>query len=219
MKIKELYEIVCPTEYRNIRVEIKEFDKNKNDITSPMDFVVLDSTEEQLYANCIDKESFVGTSEFISIYDTEVEDFFLYLSEEDHSQTIELTTKKLKKYFAKVSEAYVYLSHMILHEIGHYQQYLNLNKNVFDYTSLDYAEKVGIDAEYQRMNDKIHQRIIKQGKKPVPTKGEKKLLADISRRYRRLPTEKEADDFAYSMMKETVEKIAHKQKTENKRNL
>lgn len=101
MKIKELYEIVCPTEYRNIRVEIKEFDKNKDDITSPMDFVVLDSTEEQLYANCIDKESFVGTSEFISIYDAEVEDFFLYLSEEDHSQTIELTTKKLKNILPK----------------------------------------------------------------------------------------------------------------------
>ena len=134
MTICELYGTICPNEFKDVKLDIETIPNIESlNGKSPMTFSVLDADEYNLYEMSQNKKTFTGTTESIVIYDVEVEDFYNLLLTNDRSTTHDLVMKKLRKYCCDIPAAYVYISHMLLHELGHYKQYLDRGKNVYSY--------------------------------------------------------------------------------------
>ena len=134
MTICELYGIICPNEFKDVKLDIETIPNIESlNGKSPMAFSVLNADEYNLYEMSQNKETFTGTTESIVIYDVDVEDFYNLLLTNDQSTTHNLVMKKLRKYCSDIPAAYVYISHMLLHELGHYKQYLDRGKTVYSY--------------------------------------------------------------------------------------
>ena len=199
---------MCPDGYQNVIVEIENI-PNIKDLNGryPMSFSVLGDIERRLYEESENKCNFIGTSESIKIFNFEIEDYYSFIKDEDFSGTHDLVMKKLRKYCNVVSESYVYITHMLLHELGHYQQYVERGKNVYEYSSWCEREEI----ENQRKSDILQTEIKNSIKRLIspfePTKSERVKLESLAREYRCIPKEKEADDFAYTNMRQAIKKI------------
>lgn len=110
----ELYGIICPNEFKDVRLDIETIPNIESlNGKSPMAFSVLNADEYNLYEMSQNKEMFTGTTESIVIYDVDVEDFYNLLLTNDLSNTHDLVMKKLRKYCSDIiPAAYVYISHM-----------------------------------------------------------------------------------------------------------
>lgn len=208
MTIEELFKIICPDEFKDeIKLDIKPFSHEENlNGSYSMSFSVLDDTEKKLYKESENKTNFKGTTESIKIYDIEVKDFYDKVIKMDQSCTYDIIQKKLNKYIygKKIPVEYVFISHMLLHEVGHYKQYRDRQKKVYSFTSWCLEEEKNIDKNRQEVTDIIQLRINESVPPFNPTKSERVQLEAIARKYRNIPKEKEADDFAYSHMKEAM---------------
>lgn len=122
--------------------------------------------------------------------------------------------KKLRKYCNDMTVAYVYISHMILHELEHYKQYLDRGKNVYSYINWCSEEEKDNALKHQNLMRKVQERIDHLISPFALNKCERMELEHIDKEYRNIPKEKEADSFAYSHMKQAMiilsEKLAPK---------
>ena len=171
---------------------------------SPMNFSVLNADEWNLYKICQNKETFTGTTESIVIYDVDVETFYNLLIINNQSPTHDLVMKKLRKYCNDIPAAYVYISFMLLHELGHYKQYLYRGKNVYSYMNWCLEERTNA-MKHQILMNKA-QNCIDHFVLPLstPNKSERIELESIVKEYRNIPKEKEADSFLYSHMEQAM---------------
>lgn len=209
MDTKELFNIIVPHEYENVTVrfenitddEIYEKINNKYD----MFFCVLSEDEKKLYLQHNDK-NFKGTSEYIGVYNLEIQKYYEILSL-DETGANALIMKKLQKYRNDVPEEYLLIMHKLLHEIGHYKQYLERNKNVYEYSNWCYNEICEWQRKMNSLTFEIDSRREK-GIKPLGLNKKERIdLSKLAKEYRNFPKEKEADDFAYANMKEAIEKL------------
>lgn len=210
MKIKELFGIICPEEYKNITIETEDI-INSEDINGKltMAFSVLNEEERGVYEASVNKQDFIGSSESIKVYNVEVGKFYCLIKDKDDSGLYNIVMKKLQKYCnTTISAAYVLVTHMLLHELGHYQQYIERNKNVYDYTS--WNEKEERENYYKRveLNKQIQDRIDKKILPYSPNKYERIQLMKLNKEYRNIPKEREADKFAYARMEEAIRKLS-----------
>ena len=211
MKIFELFKLICPEEFKDIHVQIERVD-NIKDLTGKytMSFCVLNNNEQKLYEESLDRENFVGSSEYLKVYDMEVDEFFNILKDYGELELYNSVMKKLRKY-KRMKESYILVTHMILHELGHYNQYLERKRNVYDYVSWCYEEEKLNFEKHQKYIQKVKRRI-QQGKLPEwPNKEEQLEAKKIAKEYREIPKEQDADDFAYKHMEEAI-KILYKHK-------
>lgn len=208
MKIAELFKIICPEEYQTLLVEVENF-SNEIDLNgkSLLAFSVLNTEERKKYEKSKDKYTFVGNTESIKIPDMEVEEFYSLAKEKDLSGNYNLVMKKLKKYCNKIPAAYVYTVHGLLHELGHYKQYLERKRNVYDYISWCETEHKENIEKFNKIKREIDNRISKLIKPFDATKNERIRLEANAREYRNIPNEKDADEFAYKNMQKAISKI------------
>lgn len=207
MKISELYKIICPTEYDNVPIKLRKV-RSEYDLSgsSIMSFCVLDDEEGNLFFKSTDKDTFIGKSEYIEIYDMNVDK--AYELSRQNMQGYELVMDKLRIFCNEiVNPEYVFCAHMILHELGHYQQYVNCGKNVNKYINLDCVEKKRVLEKENQLYNKIQSRINQMIFPFEPNEEEKEELKQVVKEYRNLPIEIEADEFAYARMRQAVEKI------------
>ena len=204
----ELFKIICPEEYKGLSVEIENFsDKMNVNGKSLLVFSVLNVEERKAYEKSKNKYTFVGNTESIKIPDMEVDKFYSLAKEKDLSGSYNLVMKKLKKYCNKIPEAYVYTAHGLLHELGHYKQYLDRDRNVYDYVSWCKIEQKENIAKLNKIMQEIRNRIETSKKHFDVTKRERVKLEANAREYRNIPKEKNADEFAYKNIQEAVNKI------------
>lgn len=209
MKADKLFEIVCPDEYQNVVIEIENIPNiEKLNGRSPMVFSVLGDAERKLYEESEDKHNFIGTSESIKIFNIEIEEYYSLLKDIDSSGVHDLVMKKLKKYCNVVPTSYAYITHILLHELGHYQQYVDRGRNVYEYISWCEREERENFRKQQELSAEIQGRVDKLIKPFGPNKGERIKLEKLAKEYRNIPKEKEADDFAYANMRKAIEKIS-----------
>lgn len=214
MKVDMLFNIVCPDKYQDVVIDIEDMpDIEELNGRSPMEFSVLGDVERRLYEENQNKHDFVGTSESIKIFDIEIDDYYLLMKDKDLSGVHDLVMKKLRKYCNVVPTAYVYVTHMLLHELGHYQQYIDCGRNVYEYTSWCEQEERENFRKQQILNAEIQSRINKLIKPFGPNKSERIKLEKLAREYRNIAKEKAADDFAYANMRQAIEKISDYLKT------
>ncbi len=212
MTISELFEIICPDEFKDIKLHIEAIPDDIESLngTNPMAFSVLDANEEYLYEINQNKKTFTGSTESIIIYNVDVEVFYNFLINNDKSPTRDLVMKKLRKYCNDIPVAYVYISHMILHELGHYKQYLDRGKNVYSFTNWCLKKEEANAKKHQILMTKIQQRINHLIPPFTPNKSERIKLERIAKEYRNIPKEKEADSFSYSHMKQAMATLSEK---------
>lgn len=216
MKADKLFEIVCPDEYQNVVIEIENIPNIENlNGRSPMVFSVLGDAERKLYEKSENKHSFIGTSESIKIFNIEIEEYYSILKDIDSSGVHDLVMKKLNKYCNVVPTSYVYITHILLHELGHYQQYVDRGRNVYKYISWCEREERENFRKQQELRAKIQGRVDKLIMPFGPNKGERIKLKKLAEEYRNIPKEKEADDFAYANMRKGIEKISDYLKANN----
>lgn len=214
MKADKLFDIVCPDEYKNVVIEIENIPNiEKLNGMSPMVFSVLGDAERKLFEKSVDKHNFIGTSESIKIFNIEIEEYYSILKDIDSSGVHDLVMKKLKKYCNVVPTSYVYITHSLLHELGHYKQYVDRGRNVYEYISWCEREEREIFRKQQELSAEIQGRIDKLIMPFAPNKGERIKLEKLAKEYRNIPKEKEADDFAYANMCKAIEKILDYLKT------
>lgn len=212
MTICELYRIICPNEFKNVKLGIESIpDTESLNGMSPMNFSVLNADERKLYEISQNKETFTGTTESIVIYDVDVEDFYNFLIINDQSPTHDLVMKKLRKYCSDIPAAYVYISHMLLHELGHYKQYLDREKKVYSYMNWCLEEERTNAIKHQILMNKVQNRI-NHFVPPLTTlnKSERIELESIIKEYRNIPKEKEADSFSISHMEQAMATLSEK---------
>lgn len=206
MRISELFEIICPDELKGIQLDIKTIPNIESlNGTHPMSFSVLNAEERKLYEKSQNKESFIGSTESIIIYDVDVENFYNILITKDESPTHDLAMKKLQKYCNSIPAAYVYISHMLLHELGHYNQYLDRGKNVSSYINWCLEEEKTNAMNHQILMSQVQQRINQFIPPFKLNKSEKIKLERLIKDYRNIPKEKEADNFSYSHMRQAMD--------------
>ena len=211
MRISELFEIICPADLKGIQLDIKTIpDIESLNGTHPMSFSVLNAGERKLYEESQNKESFIGSTESIIIYDVDIEDFYSILIAKDESPTHDLVMKKLRKYCNSIPAAYVYISHMLLHELGHYNQYLDRGKNVSSYMNWCLEEEKNNAINHQILMEQVQQRINQFIPPFKLNKSEKIKLESLIREYRNIPKEKDADNFSYSHMKQAMDILSRK---------
>ncbi len=77
MKISELYEIICPDEFKDIKLDIRSISNIESlNGSYPMSFPLLNANERELFEMSQNKESYAGSTESIIIYDVVVEAFY-----------------------------------------------------------------------------------------------------------------------------------------------
>lgn len=181
-----------------------------------MVFSVLGIEERRLYDNELNKQNFIGSSESVKIYNIEIEDYYLIIKNKDSSGLHDFMMKKLRKYCNIVPPAYAFITHMLLHELGHYQQYIDRGRNVYKYVSWCENQVRDNYMNQQIVINQIQNRVNNRIPPDGPNKGERIKLEKLIKEYRDIPIEKEADSFAYAHMKEAIEKLSNYFKECNK---
>ena len=161
------------------------FDKNRSNREfangqSPFFFTPVEKGERKRYEKSENKNEFTSTTAAIHIMDSSVEELE-ELFKLDDSGIYEYTCKIIRPYCKGVVDIKIGLVlFQFLHEIGHWNQFMSLNKNVAAYTAWNYEQEKN---NYEKM-----------------------LFRQYTEEYRNIPKEKEADEFALSYLKETIDK-------------
>lgn len=213
MTIKDLFYIIVPDEYASLPIVVEDvpllpdnkIDVSKLDGKYSMSFKALDDGEAQKYQACRDKKKFRGSSESIHVWNIEIKKYFRIVK--NYDTAYHLIKDRLSVYSNGLPMEYLYISHMILHEIGHYKQYLDKNRKVYTYLN-QYKKEHKIICEQQNQCYLFFQ-IEMRSKIITPEKlvMYNHKMDELAKKYREIPDEKNADQFADKHMKSAVEKI------------
>ena len=122
------------------------FDKNRSNREfangqSPFFFTPVEKGERKRYEKSENKNEFTSTTAAIHIMDSSVEELE-ELFKLDDSGIYEYTCKIIRPYCKGVVDIKIGLVlFQFLHEIGHWNQFMSLNKNVAAYTAWNYEQE------------------------------------------------------------------------------
>lgn len=131
----------------------------------------------------------------------------------DGTGVYDVTKEMIEPFLSEeISFDVVFTTFLFLHEVGHWMQFEEVNRNIFQYLSTD------IDLEkdnFNKVSALIKQRAerIKKGiNNCVLTTNEKNLFHQYMLEYRNIPKEKDADLFALSNIRTALELILNSKK-------
>lgn len=211
MMVKELIEII-----NDFGVNVI-FD-NSQEVASkiirggfPLYFTPVDGKEKLKYEKISNKAKFISTTPTIHIIDLSI-DNFIDMFKCDVSGIYEYTKNLIKPYCTnEIPEDIVYVIFSFLHEVGHWKQFMDMDKKVELFVNKDLKLSKDNFEKYQEFQRKRSERI-KKGSDCIMTYNEKKLVNQYMNEYRKIPKEKEADEFALENLDKTINKYINKTK-------
>ena len=125
---------------------------------------------------------------------------------QDDSGIYEYTCKMIRPYCKGVVDIKIGLVlFQFLHEVGHWNQFMSLDKNVAAYTTWNYEQEKNNYEKMRALKDSVLQRQAREKDNRLSAE-ERMLFRQYTEEYRNIPKEKEADEFALSYLKETIDK-------------
>lgn len=168
-------------------------------------FTPVEGKELKKYRNIKEKKDFISTTASIHIPDLSIEEF-VDIFECDCTGLYDFTNNIIKPYCNKgIDNKIVFTIFVFLHEVGHWNQFEKMERNVSTFESRDYELSEENSNKMTTLIEKRSERI-KKGNTCVLTSKEKELFIQYMIEYRNIPKEKEADEFALNQI-ESVLKI------------
>ena len=162
-------------------------------------FTPVDGKERKKYIHLKNKEGFKSTTAAIHIPDLSIE-HLIDVYKSDVSGIYEFTKELLQEYCDnEINNDIIYTIYLFLHEVGHWIQFCNVQKDIERYIHMD--EEI-TKANFEKMslvNAKRADRLNKGGECLLTAK-EKRLYKECMEEYREIPKEKAADQFAIGML-------------------
>lgn len=214
MNVRELIEII------NIFNANVIFDNPKDSVElvlaaghSPLYFLAIEGKEKNKYDHSSNKSEFVSSTASIHIIDLDIQDL-INIFECDGTGIYQLTKDMISPFYSSnIPEDIVFISFLFLHEIGHWNQFIRMGKNVEQYKNKDLdLEKENNEKVVQLRKQQLER--INKGNLCVLTSNEKKLFKQYMLEYRQIPKEKDADQFALEHMNLILEKYKNHNKYE-----
>lgn len=204
MNVKELINII--NEFK-VKIIYDTPEKVKDNINRGqiMYFTPVEGKERKKFENKRNKSDFITTTASIHIPDLSIE-YLINIFECDGTGLHEFTKEIIKPFCnMNINSDIVFVIFLFLHEVGHWQQFINLEKNVEKFINLNKDERINVNKKFDELEAKRIERIKKGNDCPV-TYNEKKLSQQYMREYRAIPAEKEADEFALNHMDKIITK-------------
>lgn len=204
MQVKDLIKIINVFDANIIFDVPKDVAQYISAGRSPLYFTPVEGKERKQYENQKNNQEFRSTTAAIHIIDLSVREL-VNTFECDGTGIHAFTSKVIEPYCnAGIPRDVVFTVFLFLHEIGHWMQFVNVDKKV--------AQFLNQDLELEKENfDKLNavkmqrQERMKRGNKCNLTFNERKLLEQYMQEYRNIPKEKDADEFAVSKMPTVLE--------------
>lgn len=204
MQVKDLIKIVNVFDANIIFDKPEDVTNNLLAGRTPVYFAAIEGTEQRKYENLRNKQEFRSTTAAIHISDLSVRGL-VNIFECDATGMHEFTKKAIEPYLNEgISMDVVYVIFLFLHEVGHWMQLYNMDRNVFKYANED-LELEKENSDKVNFLKKQQQERIKRGSECILTYNEKKLFEQYMKEYRCLPKEKDADEFALSKIQTVLE--------------
>ena len=167
-------------------------------------FTPVDKREEKIYEHCGNIDDFKSKTASIHIPDLSVQDF-INIYECDGTGLYEYTKGIIAPFCNKgVPEDIVYITYLFLHEVGHWMQFIDMDRNVTQFINWD-AEAEKQNAIKMKSLEEQRRERIQRGSKCILTAKEKKLFNQYMYEYREIPKEKNADDFAFKEIQSALD--------------
>ena len=202
MDVKELINSINTF---NVKIVYDTQLETKNNLKNgkPLYFTPVEGKEKSVYHNKKNKGDFVSSTASIHIPNLSIE-YLINIFECDGTGIHELIKNTINPYCnLGVPKDVVYVIFLFLHEVGHWQQFINLGKNVEKFSNLDIDARKDNFTKFNQLEQSRHERIKKGNDCPL-TFNEKKLCQQYMQEYRDIPMEREADEFALSQMLEVL---------------
>lgn len=156
----EIKDLICSI--NNFEANIV-FDKNRSyrefaNGPSPFFFTPVEKGERKRYEKSENKYEFTSTTAAIHIMDSSVEEIEK-LFKLDDSGIYEYTCKMIRPYCKGVVDIKIGLVlFQFLHEVGHWYQFMSLDKNVAAYTTWNYEQEKNNYEKMRALKDSVLQR-------------------------------------------------------------
>ncbi len=208
MNVKELINIINEFEVKVIFDSQKQVKDNimRGQV---MYFTPVEGKERKKFENKRNKSDFISTTASIHIPDLSIE-YLINIFECDGTGLYEFTKELIKPFCnMNIQSEIAYVIFLFLHEVGHWQQFINLEKNVEKFINLDIEERINVNKKFSELEEKRKERMEKGNNCPQ-TFNEKKLCEQYMQEYRAIPMEKDADEFALKHMAKIITKYKDK---------
>lgn len=184
----------------NIKVNFYSVNLLCERLSNPIFFSCINDEERHCYERCNNKSAFVSTTPSINIPDLTIREIINIL-ECDGTGLLAVTKKMVNDFFStKISDDIVIFTFLFLHEVGHWDQFHKMSYNVEDFTKLDCEESEQNHNKLLKTISQINKRK-HNGEEISLTKKERFLLEQLSKEYRNIPKEKEADNYAFKHLR------------------
>ncbi|MCP1136177.1 hypothetical protein NKT34_23035 [Paenibacillus polysaccharolyticus] len=218
MKVRELVEII-----NTFGVPVNYFEQEKlhaiinynSDVPFPIYFSVFSEEEKKKYAASKDKSKFESSTASIHFPDITLAQL-VNLFECDGTGIHEFTLNRISHYLDKdIPRDVVYVTFLFLHEVGHWMQFISMNKIAEVYFNEDlelYQESHKKMQDFRIKRDtrinkernimlsgnhkELYSRASGRDELTLLTFRERKLVETLQKEYRNIPKEKDADTFA-----------------------
>lgn len=205
MNVKELIDIINLFQVHVI------FDNPKDSVDrlmaggSPLYFTPIEGKERKKYEQSSNKSEIISTTDAIHVIDLDIRKL-VNIFECDGTGIHELTKEKIRPYCSNnISEDIVYVAFLFLHEVGHWDQFICMSKNIERFINEDLQLEKEIFEKNQQLGKQQKERI-KKGSSCILTTNERKLFEQYMLEYREIPKEKYADKFALKNMEVVLDK-------------
>ena len=174
-------------------------------------FTPVDGKERTKYERIYRKEKFVSTSACIHFPDLNVSDIIDIYKNCDGSGMYDFTCNLILEHcknIVNMDEAFIVF--IFLHEVGHWKQFNKLKCNVKLFEEMDMDLEKDNFNKMRELQEQRNERW-KRGNTCIQTAKEKRLAEQYMREYRCIPKEKEADEFALTKIKDSLNLLYSKQ--------
>jgi hypothetical protein len=166
-------------------------------------FTPVEGKELKKYMNIKGKKDFISTTASIHIPDLSIEEF-VDIFKCYGMGLYEFTNNIIKPYCNNgIDNNIVFSTFVFLHEVGHWNQFKSMGRNVSTFESRDYELSKENFNKMKSLIEEYNERIAK-GNTCILTAKEKKLSNQYMTEYRNIPKEKEADEFALSQIESAL---------------
>lgn len=211
MNIKELIEIINIFNANVIYDNPRDVQYGILQGQSAFYFVAVEGKEQKKYKNSNDKSQFVSNTASIHIIDLNIDEI-VDIFKCDGTGIYEFTRDIIKPFCNNnIDEDILYVMYVFLHEVGHWNQFLEMDRKVERFEKKDFQSYKDNFEEFQKIQKKIEIRRDK-GNNCKITYNEKESLRKCGEDYRNIPKEKEADDFALKNMQKVIDEYKCKYK-------
>ena len=173
-------------------------------------FTPIDGKEKIKYEKCKNKTDFISSTPTIHIPDLTIREL-VNTFECDVGNTYDTTKQMISQFNSTdIPQDVVFVAFLFLHEVGHWVQFANMGNRVYEFVNTDIEVSKDNYEKMQKAQQKRAKRIRNNGDSCLLTVNEKATFKKLSDEYRKIPKEKNADDFALSQMEQALNLLREK---------